>query len=400
MTRRLFLAIGLVLVTLVSTGTVRAQVPTADAFFDDRVLHDLRLWVNSRDLKLLYANYTTNTYYPADMIWGNTRVRNVAIRSRGSGSRNPQKIGLKIDFNRYVGGRTFVGLDSLVLDNLWQDPGLIRDAMAMKVFGKMGQAAPRESFCRLYINNEYQGVYAMVEPIEEAFLARTLGDDTGYLFEYNWLDVFLGQFLGSALAPYKARFEAQTRDRESDAALYAPIRDLFFEVNRPIDAVWRESVERYVDLEQLVSHVAIENFTAEIDGVIGGWGMNNFYLTRPSTDTRHRFLPWDKDNAFSAIEAPITAWIDQNILLQRALTFPDLNALYFDVLERCATAAATDDWLAGEIDRIWALVAQAAYADSKKQFSNQALDEQITFLKDFARLRPAFVLQALSDRRR
>ncbi len=119
------------------------------------------------------------------MAWGGTRVRNVAIRSRGSGSRNPWKLGIKVDFNRYVSGRTFAGLNALVLDNLWQDPGPIRDALTMKVFARMGQAVPLESFRRLFINNEYEGLYAMVEPIDARFLARALGQPDAYLFEHT-----------------------------------------------------------------------------------------------------------------------------------------------------------------------------------------------------------------------
>jgi spore coat protein CotH len=398
MTRRLSIVVAIVAALAASAGPARAQVPTPDAFFNDGVLHDLRLYVNSRDLVLLKATYTANTYYPADMVWGTTRVRNVAIRSRGSGSRNPWKLGLKIDFNRYVSGRTFVGLNALVLDNLWQDPGLIRDALAMKVFRAMGQAAPREAFCRLFINNEYQGLYAMVEPVDAKFLAGALADPSGYLFEYNWLDAFHAEYLGAAYAPYKARFSPQTRDKESDAALYAPIRDLFLEANRPMDAVWRDRVGALVDLDQLVTHVAIETFTAEIDGVVGAWGMNNFYLTRPATSLRHRFLPWDKDNAFSAIDSPIDAWLDENVLVRRALTFADLRERFDTVLVQCAALSATDDWLAREVDRIWALVAEAAHTDTKKQFSNAELDEHITFLKAFGRLRPVFVLQSLGVR--
>lgn len=396
MTRRILALAAFATILAGPSAPLVAQAPSAEAFFDDRVLHDLRLYVNSRDLKLLRQNYTANTYYTADMVWGATRVRNVAIRSRGSGSRNPWKIGLKVDFNRYVSGRTFAGLNALVLDNLWQDPGLIRDAVTMKVFTRMGQAAPREAFCRLFINNEYEGLYAMVEPIDAKFLARALNQPDAYLFEYNWSYPFHGEYLGSAYGPWKTLFSAQTRDKESDAALFGPIRDLFLEANRPVDAVWRDNVSRYVDLDQLLTHAAIETFTAEVDGVVGAWGMNNFYLTRPATSTVHRFLPWDKDNAFSAIDSPITAWLEDNILIRRALGYGDLSERYFGVLRATAAATADNDWLLGEINRVWALVAPAAYADTKKQFSNADADAHIAFLRDFARLRPAFVLEAMA----
>src|SRR5512134_2644818 len=90
------LAIGFA--AAVADGT-RAQ--TAAGLFDDTTLHDVYLFINSRDLLKLRAGYLTNTYYPADLLWGTTRVRNVAVRSRGTGSRNPFKLGLRVDFNRF-----------------------------------------------------------------------------------------------------------------------------------------------------------------------------------------------------------------------------------------------------------------------------------------------------------
>src|SRR6266446_1964132 len=46
-----------------------AQTPTltpdpADRFFDDSVLHDISLAINSRDWDALKANFLDNTYYP------------------------------------------------------------------------------------------------------------------------------------------------------------------------------------------------------------------------------------------------------------------------------------------------------------------------------------------------
>ena len=35
------------------------------------------------------------------------------------------------------------------------------------------------------MNNEFIGLYTSVESIDKDFLARTLGEDGGYLYEYN-----------------------------------------------------------------------------------------------------------------------------------------------------------------------------------------------------------------------
>src|SRR5688572_2587978 len=153
-----------------------AQAQTAEELFAPGTLHDLRLFMNSRDLQQLRDTYQENTYYQADLEWRGTRVRSVAIRSRGDGSRNPGKPGLRIDFDRFSAGQRFLGLESVMLDNLWQDATLVRESVTMALFARLGQPAPREAYTRLFINDVYQGVYAIVEAIDAAFLARAFGD--------------------------------------------------------------------------------------------------------------------------------------------------------------------------------------------------------------------------------
>ncbi|HSC29982.1 MAG TPA: CotH kinase family protein [Vicinamibacterales bacterium] len=380
-------------VLVLQPGTAEAQ--TSADLFDSQVLHEIRLYINSRDLRDLRARYLENVYYTADFQWRGIRVRNVAVRVRGAASRSVTKPGLRIDFDRYVTGQRFLGLRSLVLDNLWQDASMLREVLSMAMFERMGQPASRESFCRLYVNNVLHGVYAIVEAVEPEFLARTLGENTGYLFEFHRLGVYTGEELGGHAA-YKPLFEARTRRLEADTILYSPIRDLFREANHPVDAVWRERVERYVNLEAFVSYVAIEAFIAEYDGILGWMGMNNFYLYRPSDNAVHRFIPWDKDLAFEYIDYPIFERAGDNPLTRGALAFPDLRALYLDVLAQCARIALQDDWLAGEMRRLLAVIQSDALSDSLKQFSNEQFERAIEAIESFVAERPLFVLKEVA----
>lgn len=127
------LATRIVLVTLAATAST-AHAQTADDLFAPGALHDLRLFMNSRDLQQLRETYEEDTYYQADLDWRGMRVRSVAIRSRGGGSRNGTKPGVKIDFDRFAIGQRFLGLESLVLDNLWQDPSFVRESVTMALF--------------------------------------------------------------------------------------------------------------------------------------------------------------------------------------------------------------------------------------------------------------------------
>ena len=212
---------------------------------------------------------------------------------------------------------------------------MMHERLAMAMFARLGQAAPRESYCRLFINNEYQGLYAIVESVDNSFLARTLGEDTGYLFSYQHRGPFYGEYLGDELDPYKLLFEPQNHEREADSALYDPIRVLFREVNQPEDAVWRDRVDQTIDLAQFVTQAAIESFLAEEDGLIGVNGMNNFYLYRLSGTNRHRFIPWDKDSSFLLLGFPILTRMEQNVVLQKAMGYADLRGC----ISKCSVAS-------------------------------------------------------------
>jgi spore coat protein CotH len=394
--RRFFILI-LAAFSLATSRTAHAQ--TLDDLFNPDAVQEIRLLINSRDLRDLHDHYQENTYYTADLEWRGVRVRNIGVRSRGMGSRNPTKLGLRVDFDRYTTGQTLLGLRSLILDNNWQDASFVAERTSMGFFSQLGEVAPRESYCRLYINNTLQGLYSIVESVDARFVTRMFDDPQGYLFRFDYQSPWRGEYLGDDLAAYKAFLEPETHRLDADVTLYGPIRELFREANAEDDAVWRERVEQYLDLRQLMRYVAIETFLTEDDGFIGAYGMNNFFLYRPDGSTRHRLLPWDKDNTFMDSSRSIFARTDENVVMRRALGIAELRALYLDTLEECARAAVHDGWLAAEINRLAALAAAPVAEDTLKQFSTDAFTEAADRLRAFAAVRSGLVLQEVADAR-
>ncbi len=134
-----FLSIVFALLVVVPRLLI-AQDPTA-AFFDGSALHEIRLTVNAKDWESLKEHFQDNTYYPADFKWNNQVVRNIGIRSRGKGSRRPNKPGLRLDFNRYTSGQTFMTLKSFILRNNSQDTTNMRERLSMLFFQRLGLVA-------------------------------------------------------------------------------------------------------------------------------------------------------------------------------------------------------------------------------------------------------------------
>jgi spore coat protein CotH len=394
MTLRRAAAVGLVAVAIGATGDLLAQTPPD--LFDDTTLHNVHLFINSKDLAVLRARYQENINTPADIMIDGTRVRNVAVRSRGLGSRNPTKLGLRVDFNFYTRAQRFRGLEALILDNLWQDASMMREALAMKVFRRMGEAAPREAFCKVFLNNQYQGLYALVEEIDPDFAERETGQTGGYLYEYHWKFPFFGEDLGPGLDVYKTMFEPRSHELETDDQLYSPIRDLFHDLNEPDDALWLEKVGPRLDLLQFMRSVAIEAALGENDAIMGYAGMNNFYWYRPSAAAQFRVFPWDRDFSFTFKDSSLERGLGSNIIFTRAYAQSELRTTYFDTAEAAARLMAEENWLETEIDRVLAIIDATVREDTRKQFSNDQFDSDIVFLREFARERPAFLIDEIA----
>jgi spore coat protein CotH len=375
-----------------------------ESLFDDAALQRVDLFVHSRDWYFLKANYQTNEYYPANLRWRGQTVRNVAIRSRGLGSRSQVKPGLRVDFNRFTTGQRFLGLKAIVLDNLAQDASLLHELLAMKLFRRLGAQAPRESLAALYVNNEFAGVYAIVEEPDDVAMRRMFGEGDGYLYEYSWTTEYRFEDLGPDLERYRALFQPRTHELESATALFEPIAAMVRAFNESSDEAFEESASAYLDFAHVIQHTAVQAYLAELDGFLGYAGLSNFYLYRPVNGRRFRIVPWDEDNAFFWARYPIDAGHAQNVLMRRLMERPAWREAYFAAV--LAVAASAEEgaeeppdtpgvlvggWLEREAARLQALVREAALADRLKPFTNEEFEAASAAAVAFARERGAFV---------
>jgi spore coat protein CotH len=325
-------------------GPAHAQLPS-DALFDSTTVQRLDLRVHSADWEKLKQNFQENTYYPADVVFNGQTVRNAGIRSRGLGSRNARKPGLRVDFDRYSTDQTFLGLKSFVLDNLTQDASGIRETATMKLFERLGIPAPREAHVRLYVNNEFSGLYVAVESIDKAFLARVFGsinDDVqndGYLYEFNYIDRWAFAYPGSALDFYKARFDPKTHENESDADKWGAIENLVRLANELSVDQLVPVLSEHLDLHKFMRYVAAQNFVGQNDGFLGYDGINNFYFYRLENSTQHVFIAWDEDNAFWGTDFAIDMRHDENVLMRKAMQVPELRDTYYSALREAARSS-------------------------------------------------------------
>ena len=388
--RRIVIGVSIV---LMSAAVSPADAQTSDDLFNDSIVHTLQITIHSRDWDTLRTNFTSNDFYPADVAWNGIRVRNVGIRSRGLGSRSGVKPGLEVNFAHYSSRGQFLGMRALVLDNLTTDPSMIRERVAMAFLRRLGVPAPREVHTELWVNGQYFGVYAIVEPIDTVFVQRALGENSGALYEYHWLTPYFATFIGENLDLYRPIFEPRSQENGSTFDLFDPIRELFRTINSAPSASFSDAVNARLDLESTLRLLAGEAFMAEWDGVLGYAGMNNFYLYRPASSLQARLFPWDADHTFHAADYPLLAGAADNVLMRRMLEDPALRARYFQLVNEAIVVAASGDWLVGEVFREYQQIRPSVLADPLRPYTIEEFDAAFAELLNFARTRPAFVAQ-------
>jgi len=397
-----------VLATALVVMSSSAFAQTAEQLFDGTQLSSVHLRLSERDWERMRRE-DDDTYYAADLTWNGVTVRNVGIRHRGLGSRTSSKPGLLVDVNHYIAGQLFLGMTGLILDNAYADPSMVREAVAMKVYARMGVMAPREAHVRLFVNDAFAGVYVAVERIDRQFIERLFGADEanpesgGYLLEYRWIDEWGFEDLGNALLPYAERFRPHTRETDAAANVYGPMRTLVQDLNTVATDRLLQTVGTRLDLVQVARFAGVQTCVAESDGLAGFDGVANFYLYRFRDGRPAVLLPWDTDHSFSDATVPVGFRMNTTVLTRRIMEHPLLRDTYLLAVQECAQLlaqpAATDarGWLEREFAWLFANVGPSVAEDRFTQFDYDEFVQEQSILLNLARTRPAYLLCQIAN---
>jgi spore coat protein CotH len=361
-------------VVMAAAGAPSAQA--ADPIFSPGVLHEFRIVMDPADWASLRANFRSNQYYAANISVDGEVLQQVGVRSRGKGSRNADKPGLLIDTNKYVSNQEFHGLKKLVLDNVVQDSSFLHEPLAYQVFEAMGIASPAISYTRLTVNDEFWGVYWLVEHIDKNFLAaRFGGDKEGNLFKYEYVENYTFTDKGTDPSSYLGLFQPETHEDKPDAT---GLMQFVQAVNGAADgAPTVAAAAPFIDVDKFLTYVAVENAIAEQDGWAGLEGMNNFYIYQFTGQTRFVVIPWDQDTSFVSGTWPVLQRLDTNVLTRKLLADPAQKQFYLAQVKAAAATAVNPVFLTPKLEALYAVMRNAVLADTKKPFTNEQFEQGI-----------------------
>src|SRR5215208_1807194 len=128
-----------------------------------------------------------------EMEFDGRKIGDVGLRFKGNSSyavsagmlRRP----MKVDFDRFVEGGRFAGLETINLSNTTYDPSQVRESLAFWMYRKMEVPASRTGFALVYLSvagkfeREYLGLYTLIEEVGHQFLHEHFGNEDGLLLK-------------------------------------------------------------------------------------------------------------------------------------------------------------------------------------------------------------------------
>lgn len=171
--------------------------------FDTSSILTVNILMDEADWNDMLENATAEEYYQCDVEVNGTTFYRVAIRPKGNTSLTSiasdpttDRYSFKLEFDHYVDGQTCFGLDKLILNNNYADATNMKEALIYDMYQYLGADASLYNYAKISVNGEYWGVYLALEAVEDSFMLRNYGAQSGKLYKPDSMNIGDGKDFG------------------------------------------------------------------------------------------------------------------------------------------------------------------------------------------------------------
>jgi len=338
-----------------------------DTLFGSSVIHTI--YFNFYDPSYydsLTTSYTQDRYYTCNMIIDGTNYDSVGVKFKGNSSYNilSQKKSMKVDLDMNIPSQDVDDLNKFNLNNLYHDPTGLREKILSDFLNRNNIPAPRVTYAKVYYNNQYWGLYTLVEEANSDFLDGWFNEEVGNLFKGDPSGDL--KWLGSSPSLYYNKYELKTNETVND---WSDLVNFIDKINNtPISGI-RDTLDNYFDVTGFLKTWAICNIFVSLDSYIGS--RHNYYLYHDSTENKLKWILWDLNSCFGVFNQSMSVTQMEN-LSPFYLGTPAIDRpLCYRLLQDPATQQELTYWF-------------CVFLQSD-QFSNSNLDPIIDSLSDSIR---------------
>lgn len=348
-------------------GVVGTAEPEYVAAMDKSQIMDIQIIADEKEWATMLENATTEEYIPATVVINGTKIENVGIRPKGNSSLSTvaqddttDRYSFKIEFDHYITGQTWLGLDKIVVNNMQGDASYMKEYLSYDIMDYIGVRSPLYAFADISVNGETWGFYLAVESLEDSYAQRVYGNDHGELYKPESMGMggegqmggFINDGGNAEQAQNNRQNQAQEQEQEQpqapaannespenaagnpgggfggggmggmassgvslqyiddESSSYSAIFDNSVfdttenDYERVIKALKKlsngEDLANTVDVEAVLKYFAAHTVVVNLDSYIASMG-HNYYLYED--DGQLTILPWDYNLAFGGFQS-------------------------------------------------------------------------------------------------
>ena len=376
-----------------------ALAQDGDLVFNDTLLHSLRIvtplvhWFdtleNDYQLNAQDPDSFPEIYRECDVYWDGVQVANCGFREKGNFSNQiiqGRKQPFKVAFDAFLDNQRFDGLKKINLHNFTNDPSLVHDVAAYSLMRAVGVPGCRTAYTQLWVNDEYIGLYLVVENIDKTYLKRHYGSqgNDGNLYKTGRESRVFLNWLGTDTLPYQAQgLTLSTNEDSQDWSGFIEFVDL---INNDHSPDFQAKFEAKFDVHGYLKVLAVEKCIRSWDNYFGGG--NNFFLY-DHPDGRFRFIPWDMNETFQDVRllrgTTLTDGylvpsknMDDRPLLQRIFAIDEYRQEYLQFVCDLIHGPFTLEQLGPVLARYHEIADTAYFSDPNKFNSYEAFAHSLT----------------------
>jgi spore coat protein H len=294
------LFLSAVMLLAAGTGCVTANetdrtVAEYDSLFEKDTIQDLYIEISDTDWQSILDNPSLEEYKSVTVKIGGETLENVGFRTKGNISlssvardSSSDRYSFRIKFDKYEKGQSLLGLDEMVVNNMYSDPSYLREYLAYEALKEIGCYTPQTVFTNLYINGELFGFYLGIEALDDSFLENSFGED--------YKDGNFYKMEEGATLQYKENEEYTYAElKKGDDTDMTGLKEMIKTLNDMPDGQ-KGDIESILDIDSALRYIAGNTVLGNYDSYNGNQHHNYYLYQKP--DGVFVVVPWDYNMAF------------------------------------------------------------------------------------------------------
>lgn len=352
-----------------------------DSIFKKDNVIDIKIDIAEKDLESILSDPMAEEYKSANVTVNGTTIKNVGFRTKGNltlrsvANTDSKRYSFRIKFDKYVDGQNLLGLDELVVNNMYSDPSYMREYLSYEALKSIGVEVPNTTFTNVYVNGKLYGFYLCVEAIDESFLQKNFGSNDGNLYK---------QEQGSTLKYVEGSNYDKSELKVGDDETKSDLKNFIKALNEMPEGQ-KGNIENVLDVDSALKYIAANTVLGNYDSYSGNMSQN-YYLY--GQNGKFTVIPWDYNmsmGGFGAggnattipIDEPVMGVNMENLpLIDNLLSVPEYKEKYHGYVKQLLTYLESSE---KRVEELATIIRPYVKADPSKFYTIEQFEANIKY---------------------